>query len=687
MKLEIVWIAAMMMVMLSSSLYSQEWSWNTSNELLNPSGITIQPPTSPFLFDIDDDADLDLVIGQGDGTIVLYRNNGFPNTPRWQIDSSYFANFDFAYPVVPTLSDIDNDDSLELVVSFKEAGQWPVDTAKVYRNRGTIHNPVWMELPEYFYSHSEIEFPVEAHKLIDWDDDGDIDLITEGALSASGYLFFVNIGTQGNPFWSPDTTMTRALHFDFAVCGCEGFDIADFNNDGAKDVILSYQVCDDGSGLALFINRGTNIAPQYSPYPDTSFFPGSGYGNNLTKGDIDRDGDIDIISGGSFRVISYYENSGNPSSPFFNSGGARDWCEFYINGCRAFALIDRDADNDRDLVAVATYLVFNPIPYPHYDQFMGGIFYENEGDRYQPEYINARSFYSYFLPVLDAGFSAGDLTSDTFPEIAWGFGDFIFGFDNVNANFQRNDSLFAVINNAGDFRYPELVDLNGDGRLDLIVFNQTAQTLTAFENTGTVYEPTWAEHPSWLAGLDLSATAVNAAYLNGDFLPDLVLKLDSTITAYLNVGTSNNPIFQSAPEVFQSIHGYNIQYFEMADLDGDVDDDIIVNNNGTFVFIKNESVVGVYSDVERLPAGYTLSSHPNPFNARTTIAYTLPAPVDASISVYDITGRRIAVIDGGPRSMGPHSSVWDAAHFPSGVYFARLEAGERSQTIKLILLK
>ncbi|MEE9554029.1 MAG: hypothetical protein V3W18_06990 [candidate division Zixibacteria bacterium] len=41
----------------------------------------------------------------------------------------------------------------------------------------------------------------------------------------------------------------------------------------------------------------------------------------------------------------------------------------------------------------------------------------------------------------------------------------------------------------------------------------------------------------------------------------------------------------------------------------------------------------------------------------------------------------------GTREAGEHTITWDATDFPSGVYFARLETGERSENIKMVLLK
>jgi len=58
-----------------------------------------------------------------------------------------------------------------------------------------------------------------------------------------------------------------------------------------------------------------------------------------------------------------------------------------------------------------------------------------------------------------------------------------------------------------------------------------------------------------------------------------------------------------------------------------------------------------------------------------------------NLSVYNIQGQQVAELVSGIREAGEHSISWDASEFPSGVYFARLEAGGSSRTAKMVLLK
>ncbi len=88
------------------------------------------------------------------------------------------------------------------------------------------------------------------------------------------------------------------------------------------------------------------------------------------------------------------------------------------------------------------------------------------------------------------------------------------------------------------------------------------------------------------------------------------------------------------------------------------------------------------------PRNFSLSqSYPNPFNASTTIGYSLPQEAAVTIEIYDILGRRIETLVAGKQPAGLHTVVWDAKDVSSGVYFYRIEAGEYSQTEKCVLLK
>lgn len=82
-----------------------------------------------------------------------------------------------------------------------------------------------------------------------------------------------------------------------------------------------------------------------------------------------------------------------------------------------------------------------------------------------------------------------------------------------------------------------------------------------------------------------------------------------------------------------------------------------------------------------------IQNYPNPFNAATNINYELPYRTEVRIDIYNIVGQKTATLFTGIQQAGNHVVTWHADDIPSGVYFARLEAGQRSESIKMVLLR
>ncbi len=88
------------------------------------------------------------------------------------------------------------------------------------------------------------------------------------------------------------------------------------------------------------------------------------------------------------------------------------------------------------------------------------------------------------------------------------------------------------------------------------------------------------------------------------------------------------------------------------------------------------------------PVSFALSqNYPNPFNPTTTISYSLPARVHARLTVFDVLGRRVAVLVDQVEGAGEHAVLFDASRCASGVYIYRLEAGTSTADGKMTLTK
>ena len=83
---------------------------------------------------------------------------------------------------------------------------------------------------------------------------------------------------------------------------------------------------------------------------------------------------------------------------------------------------------------------------------------------------------------------------------------------------------------------------------------------------------------------------------------------------------------------------------------------------------------------------------PNPFNPATTISYYLPSPCNMKLEIFDVAGRRIAVLKEGKADRGDHRIEWNGVdargdRVSSGVYLYRLTAGKETMSRKMVLLR
>lgn len=88
------------------------------------------------------------------------------------------------------------------------------------------------------------------------------------------------------------------------------------------------------------------------------------------------------------------------------------------------------------------------------------------------------------------------------------------------------------------------------------------------------------------------------------------------------------------------------------------------------------------------PYTFTLDqNYPNPFNPSTNISYKLDKAGAVQLSVFDVTGRRVAALVNETKNAGSYTVQFDAAALSSGVYFYRLETPSGILTKKMLLVK
>jgi hypothetical protein len=149
-------------------------------------------------------------------------------------------------------------------------------------------------------------------------------------------------------------------------------------------------------------------------------------------------------------------------------------------------------------------------------------------------------------------------------------------------------------------------------------------------------------------------------------------------------GALNHPVMVRSLNLLGSL---------VLDVDGDRLDATFIDENGA-ALDAFRIVKGAVVAVEKRPAAaFALEQNaPNPFNPSTTIRFSTPVAAVVDLTIYDVTGRRVATLLRRAMPAGEWTTAWDARdergiHVPSGVYFNRLTARTDVATKKIVLLK
>lgn len=108
-------------------------------------------------------------------------------------------------------------------------------------------------------------------------------------------------------------------------------------------------------------------------------------------------------------------------------------------------------------------------------------------------------------------------------------------------------------------------------------------------------------------------------------------------------------------------------------------------STGHAITVNSPNSIG--NNVE-LADGFALAqNYPNPFNPSTNIKFNLEKAGDVNLTVYNLLGKKVAVLANGFMEKGIHNVKFNAQDLPSGVYLYKLTAGAFVQTRKMALLK
>lgn len=111
-------------------------------------------------------------------------------------------------------------------------------------------------------------------------------------------------------------------------------------------------------------------------------------------------------------------------------------------------------------------------------------------------------------------------------------------------------------------------------------------------------------------------------------------------------------------------------------------------NAARTVVSRSDQVIGLQADSVATRTETSLhGAYPNPFNPVTTVRFSLAEAGPVRLRVYDVLGRRVAVLANSDMAAGAHSVKFEAAHLPSGVYLLRMETARQHWTHWVSLVK
>ncbi len=242
-----------------------------------------------------------------------------------------------------------------------------------------------------------------------------------------------------------------------------------------------------------------------------------------------------------------------------------------------------------------------------------------------------------------------------------------------------------------------LVDLNHDGRLDSLVgfgHDRPYGSLAWYEQPAVATD-LWIEH---VIGNPYNPQSVDLADMDKDGDLDLVVgehnRLDPAAARLM---------------IYENVDGQGLGWRErvlftgdehhvgarLLDVEGDGDLDVasIGYTHKRLMLYENRSSTSiptvVRDDRTIIPAARLVLTAPvpNPFNPATTIRYDLPRAQKVELAVYDVRGRRVAILVDEEQTAGPHEVVFAPRGLASGVYLAHLKAGAEVRTTRMLLLK
>lgn len=505
--------------------------------------IDVGTNAAPTWVDIDEDGDLDLFIGSGDGTIFFYQNRGNRLLPVLELVTPTYMGLDAGENSVPNFADTNADRAPDLLLGNHQG------ETRIYYNQGVATRALFC--PEDLAQRAQLPGCAQAESVllgsiapqvdatptfVDWEQDGDLDILV--GKSGGRLDFYLNRGTSLEPQWEKESD--RFLFINTGGFAAPRF--FDLNRDGYPELLIGTRT----SRVLHFENRDpiTSGLRNVLSLRGKSFDPKRPAQQLLQEAcaliDVFPNCLPPLLTGFDLplEVTTLEEierRVTRPSPSFFSTALAPE---------EAAAAAAAEAARTGTPGGTATMQVNAQVP----------------ADAANPP-----------AAATEAPASREVFSRNRFWPVSENF-------------FQRGELLpkdrHTVITSG---------DWDGDGDLDMLLGSRSG-VLYAYVNQGSNEEPDWSrlEVPA-LEANGRTFSAPTLADLDGDGdLDILVGRQDGTLDLIRNEGSAESPDWQMAEVRFAKVDVGDHSTPLLQDLDGDQDLDLLVGNGrGLLIYFEN----------------------------------------------------------------------------------------------------
>lgn len=571
--------------------------------------------------DYDGDHDDDLYIGCHAEPPFLYENNGATAfIDRTSMLSLITDNNDFRDRHIAAFADYDGDDDLDLAIITGANFGNCCGHDQLYRNGPTP----WQDLAETF-GIRDSDGSGRYGLWFDYDHDMDLDLFVGHVVYPESPEKNHNLLYDSGASWKNVAPTVGLDYLDNSGTALA----ADFDNDRDLDLILTPKYARPGgepNDVLKFYRNEVNVTGKFERIACDST---TGDFVTVAAGDVDNDGDADLVFGRLNSAAEIWVNPGTKSDPC-------TWQRRMLGAAsrNATALVLMDFDNDGDL-----------------DFYFGR---QNESGASPAKVLLSNNGVS-----VSEDTSAGVALWSRSAELQATWGDF------------NRDGWVDLVSGAPQvegFRHTALLlnnyraDFPANRWLALRLRfdragskNRTAIGARVRIEAGGKRWTRWLESGgSWHASLPYYIHAgvgtVQTVNVQADWP-------DGTTTTHNGLATNDC---------------WELNYV-----------------TGTATRCKPPVTTAVASD-ETAPVAFALfPNYPNPFNPSTVISFQLPVSSHVTLKVFDVNGHEVATLVDGNLAAGNHDVTFapQGRDLAGGIYFYKLIAGQFSQTRKAILMK